>query len=212
MRGKRILIQNFAGISGGSNAVHVNRGSNAVLNNNVIQNSNGNGVVVDELGFAVLTNNTIQNNPGAGVFVSENSTARIGFNSDADTVTSPNTIQNNVVGVIFSNGSSGRVVGNSIINIGNGVQVLRDSHADIASNTISGNGGDGIEVGENSTIQLGEDSGTSIYESANTTTSTNTGFGIKCTNGGIADGRLGTLTGSSGPTSFEGSCINSLVP
>ncbi len=71
----------------------VNRGSNAVINNNIVQNTGGNGVVVDELAFAVLTNNTIQNNPGAGVFVSENSTARIGFNSDSETTASPNTIR-----------------------------------------------------------------------------------------------------------------------
>ena len=48
--------------------------------------------------------------------------------------------------------------------------MLRDSHADIASNVINGNA-DGIEAGENSFVQLGEDSGASIYESVNTTTS-----------------------------------------
>ncbi len=96
IRGKGILIQNF-NITGGSHGVHVNRGSNAVINNNVIENTGGNGVVVDELAFAVLTNNTIQNNPDAGVFVSENSTARIGFNSDGDEAASVNTIQNNGV-------------------------------------------------------------------------------------------------------------------
>ncbi len=47
---------------------------------------------------------------------------------------------------------------------------------------INGNGEDGIDVGENSVVHLGEDSGTNIFESANTTTSTNSGFGIKCTN------------------------------
>jgi hypothetical protein len=212
VRGKGILIQNFAGISGGSHGIHVNRGSNAVLNNNVIQNTNGNGVLIDELAFAVLTNNTIQNHPGAGVFVSEASTGRIGFNSEAETTASPNTVQNNALGVVVSNGSSARVIGNTIQNnTGAGVQVSRDSQADIASNAINGNG-DGIAVEEQSQVQLGEDTGTNIFGSPNTTTSPNTGFGLKCTNGGMADGRQSSLSGSSGLTSFDGSCLNSLIP
>ena len=60
-----------------------------MINNNIVQNTGGNGVIVDELAFAVLTNNTIQNNPDAGIFVSENSTARIGFNSDSETTGQP---------------------------------------------------------------------------------------------------------------------------
>ena len=60
-----------------------------------------------------------------------------------------------------------RVIGNTIQNnAGAGVQIVRDSHADIAGNTIHNNS-DGIEVGENSLVQLGEDSGSRIYESAN---------------------------------------------
>jgi hypothetical protein len=183
-----------------------------VLDTNVIQNTNGNGVLVDELSYAVLTNNTIQNNPGAGVLVSENSTARIGFNADSDVAASFNTVQNNAVGVVVSNNSSARVIGNLISNnSGAGVQVLRDSHADIAQNDFFFNA-DGIEVGENSFAQLGEDSGTSIYERANNGTS-NTGFGIKCSNGGVADGRIGTLTGGGGAKSFlDASCTDSLNP
>ena len=212
VRGKGILVQGFT-ITGGSDGIEVNRGSNAVLNNNLIENSAGNGILVDQLSFSVVTNNTIQNNPGAGIFVSEHSTARIGFNLDSETTASPNTIQSNAIGVVVSNGSSARVIGNVIQNnSGDGVTVLRDSHADIAGNAIDNNGGDGIEVGENSLVQLGEDSGASIYESANTTTTNNTGFGIKCSNGGVADGRQGSLTGSSGTASFEGSCLGSLLP
>lgn len=211
IRGKGILWQGFL-IGGGSSGIHVNRGSNAVIHNNLIQSTAGHGVLVEQLAFAVLTNNTIQNNPDAGILVGENSTARIGFNQDSDTAASANVVVNNAVGAIVANGSSARIVGNTIQNnAGDGIQILRDSHADIASNAISGNS-DGIEVGENSFVQLGEDSGTSIYEAVNTTTSTNTGFGIKCTNGGSADGRQGTLTGTSGPANFDGSCIDSLMP
>jgi len=213
VRGKGVLIQGLT-IAGGSHGVHVNRGSNAVINNNVIQNSNGNGVLVDELAVAVLTNNTIQNHPGTGVFVSEASTARIGFNADGDTVASPNMIQNNAVGVVISNGSSARIVGNTIQNSsGDGVQVLRDAHADIAGNAINGNGGDGVQVAENSVVQLGEDGGAGIFASANMTASTNEGFGIRCTVGSTADGRLGTLNGNSGAKDFSApTCIDSLSP
>ena len=211
VRGKGILVQGFT-IAGGSEGIEVNRGSNAVLNNNVIQNSSDNGVLVDELAFAVLTNNTVQNHPGAGIVVSENSTARIGFNADSETVASPNVIFNNAQGIIVANGSSARIVGNTIQNsTGDGIQVLRDSYAEISSNQIFTNGGDGIEVGENSTVQLGEDSGASIYESANASSNANSGFGIRCTNGGVADGRLGTLNGISGAKSFaDPSCTDSL--
>ncbi len=170
-------------------------------------------MLVEELAFAVIINNTIQNNPGAGVFVTEQSTARIGFNLDSETSASANTIQSNALGIVVSNESSARIIGNVIQNnSGDGVSVLRDSQADLSSNSISGNGGDGIDVEGGSAVELGEDSGTSIYESANTTTTNNTGFGIKCSNGGVADGRLGTLTGTGGATSFDGSCLDSLTP
>lgn len=210
IRGKGILLQNFT-ITGGSNGVWINRGSNASLINNIIQNSNGNGVVVDELAFSVLTNNTIQGHPGGGVIISENSTARIGFNADGEMVASANTIQSNGAdGIVISNGSSARIVGNTVSNnSGEGIVVVRDSHADIASNVISLNA-NGIEVGENSFVHLGEETGSSIYESPNT--GTNAGFGIKCTDGGSADGRQGAMTGSGGSISFTGSCINDLSP
>ena len=209
IRGKGITVQGFT-ISGG---VLVNRGSNAVINNNDIHNTGGNGVSVDELAFSILTNNTIHNNPGAGILVNEKSTARIGFNNDTDTVASANTIQNNGLGIIVSNSSSARIIGNDISsNSGDGIDILRDSEADIASNTINGNGGDGIEASENSFVQLGEDTGSSIYQMPNTTTVTNTGFGIKCTTGGVADGRQGTLTGAGGARTFDSSCVNDLLP
>jgi hypothetical protein len=212
VRGKGILIQGFT-IIGGSDGIHVNRGSTAVLDNNVIQDSSGNGMLIDESAFAVVTNNAVRNNPGAGVFVSENSTARIGFNADNETSASPNTIQNNGVGVWVSNGSSARIVGNNIgFNNGDGIAVSRDSQADIANNAIDGNGGDGIRVSENSVVQLGEDSGTGIFESANTTTSVNTGVGIRCAAGSVVDGRLGTLSGAGGVANFAGSCSDSLAP
>ncbi len=178
VRGKGIMIRGFT-ITGGSDGIVIDRNSNAVIDDNVIENTGGNGVLVEGLSVSVMTNNTIQNNPGAGIFVSDHSTARIGFNLDTETTASPNTIQNNALGVVVSNGSSARVIGNVIENNGgDGVWVTRDSQADIASNAIDGNSGNGIGVGAGSAVQLGEDSGGSIYESPNTTASTNAGFGI----------------------------------
>ncbi len=70
IRGKAISVDGFT-ITGGSNRIEVQRGSNAVIKNNVIQDigisssngipsESGNGVVVHQLAFAVLINNTIQ--------------------------------------------------------------------------------------------------------------------------------------------------------
>lgn len=212
IRGKGILVQNFT-ITGGSIGIEVNRGSNAVINNNVIQNAAKSGVVVDQLAFSVITNNTIENNPEAGILVDGSSTARIGFNHDTETTASPNTIQNNAIGIGVMNRSSVRVVGNNISNntVG-GVMVIRDSQADLASNTISGNGGDGVRVEENSMVQFGEDTGSTIYDQPNSTTVANAGFGISCEWGGVANGALGSLTGTGGQVNFDSSCISDLSP
>ena len=89
--------------------------------------------------------------------------------------------------------------------------MVRDSSADIASNAI-GNNADGIEVGENSTVQLGEDSGASIYDLENNTSSPNAGVAIRCTGAGVVDGRIGSLSGAGGAKNFSGGCIDSLTP
>ena len=211
VRGKGIAIQNFT-ITGGNAGVQVNRGSNAVIDHNLIQNVNGNGVLVDEMAFAVVTNNMIQNNSGAGVFVSENSTARIGFNSDTETSASANTIQNNGAGgIIVSNGSSARIIGNIIQNNGaDGIFVTRDSHADVAGNALDGSAAQGVEVSDDSSLQLGEDSGSTMFDLPNSG-SGNNGVGVKCTAGSVVDGVLGTLTGAGGPIDFlDPSCLDGL--
>ena len=209
IRGKGILIQGMT-ITGGGDGVVVNRGSNAVINTCIIQNTGGHGLVVNQLAFAVLTGNQIQNNPGIGILVSENSTARIGFNSDSDVFPSPNNIFSNGLGIAVMNGASARIISNTVgFNGGNGVYVARDSQTDIASNNIFSNGENGIEVRENSFVQLGEEAGSSIYQSPNGG-SGNAGVGIKCVAGGGAGGRQGSLTGMAGETSFEASCINDL--
>ncbi len=57
-----------------------------------------------------------------------------------------------------------RIVRNTISNnTDDGVDVRRDSHADIADNTIDANGSNGIQVGENSGVNLGSDT-TTTYQ------------------------------------------------
>ncbi len=87
VRGKGILIQGLT-ITGGSDGIVVNRGSNAVIYNNIIANAIGNGITVKQLSFAAITNNTIHNNSQAGIWIGDQSTARIGFNSDTETTAS----------------------------------------------------------------------------------------------------------------------------
>jgi parallel beta-helix repeat protein len=210
IRGKGIVIRGFT-ITGGSVGIDVNRGSNVFIDGNTIENTGGAGILLQEGTFGGIINNTIQNNPGAGIVVSGNSTARIGFSEESDTVASENTIQGNAIGVEVTNGSSAWIVGNEISdNTGDGVLVTRRSSADISSNAINSNGGDGVEIRDNSVVQLGEDSGSSIFASPNSTSSNNTGVGVRCATGGVADGRRGTLTGTGGPTAFAGTCIDDL--
>ena len=213
-RGKALLIQGFT-ITGGSSGITVQRESKALINNNVIQNTGGSGVVVSQLGFAVLINNTIQGNAGDGVAVEDRAAARIGFNNDTETLASPNTIRGNGGnGVTVTGSSSARVVGNVINTNGRyGVRVTGLSQADTAGNMIDNNGGAGIFVGQNSVVNLGENTGTTIFDLPNSTNDNNIGVGVECAGGGIAEGRLGTLAGDLGLTSFPAGsgCINDLM-
>jgi parallel beta-helix repeat protein len=213
IRGKAIFIGGFT-ITGGRDGIVVQRGSNVVLDGNVVQNTGGSGIVVNQLAFAILTNNTIQNNAEDGVIVADSASAHIGFNNDSETVASPNVIQGNGGnGITVQGSSSAQVVGNVIGgNGGDGVGVLRGSHADIAANSIDGNGGSGVYVDSNWVVNLGEDTGSTIYALPNSTSSSNARFGVECADGGMADGRRGSLSGGLGPTSFLSGCINDLTP
>ncbi len=210
VRGKAVSIQGFT-ITGGANGIEVERGSNAVINNNTIDSMGGHGVVVNQQAFAVLTNNTIQNNAGDGVLVNEGAAARIGFNSGSELSPSANTIQmNNGNGITVVGSSSVRAVGNNINgNGGHGVIVMGSSQGDLSNNSIHNNGGDGIFVTQDSAVQLGEDPG--LFAPANSGTN-NGGFGISCDSGGALDGLIGSLTGVMGATNIDASCPNSLSP
>jgi parallel beta-helix repeat protein len=214
VRGDGITIRNFASISGGETGITVTRGAAALIDSNVIQNTGTNGIVVTQSSSARIINNTIQGNPQEGILINESSSARIGFNLPDDVQPSPNLIQNNKEnGVLVARSSNARIVGNIISgNTGHGVLVHRVSHGDISSNTIDGNGGDGVFVFRNSGVNLGEDTGTGIFNSPNTTNVNNGGFGIRCAINSYGDGRIGTLNGASGTLSFAANCVNATSP
>lgn len=231
VRGKGILIQGFT-ITGGYNAINVNRGSNAIIDNNTIQNAAERGIHITNNSFAVITNNTIQNNGTDGIQVGLSSDAHIGFNQGTDTSASPNTISGNGDrGIQLSRGASARIMGNTISNnASDGILVNRLSVADIASNIINGNGtafvggntdGNGINVSQNSSVQLGEDNPTTFFDQPNTTTVNNANAGIRCTLGGVVRGHLGNTNqvtgtvsqfgGGSTVNTLSGTCPNSLA-
>lgn len=210
IRGKGILLQGFT-IKGGLDGVNVNRGSNAVINNNLIQNTNGSGIIVQDLSFAVITNNIITNNPGDGIVITETGTARIGFNGDGDSVPSSNTIQGNLGrGITVGNRSSARILGNAInSNTLGGIAILRDSNAEVSGNGINGNLGHGILVSENSVLRLVESPEGGIFVTANSTAAgtLNQGFGISCQTGSVIEGVIGTINGTSGVSQLLAGCI-----
>jgi parallel beta-helix repeat protein len=225
IRGRGITIARFT-VTGGLNGIIVTRGGAAILEgntirnaqtgisltshsvariqNNTIENNTDRGVTVAEASTARLDGNTIQNNLSDGILVNEGSSARIGLDA-------PNTIQSNSGrGVIVTRSSSGRIMNNTITNNrGDGVDVLRGSHADIANNDISGNGigttntVHGILVNYNSAVNL---------DSANSSSTPNKNFGLVCLNGGMVDGRRGSLNGNAGATSFANGCVNNTIP
>lgn len=214
VRGNGITIRNFVSIAAGETGILVTRGGAATLDSNVIQNAGNNGVVVNLNSSARIVNNTIQGNPQTGILIADSSSARIGFLATGDTAARPNLIQNNGEnGITVARGSSARIVGNTIIGNGdNGVIINRVSHADVSANTIDSNGGDGVFVFRNSGVNLGEDTGSGIFDSPNTTNVNNVGFGLRCAINSYGDGRIGTLNGGSGAVSFAANCVNATGP
>ena len=231
IRGKGIVIQGFT-ISGGSNGISVERGSNATIQNNTVQNAVNRGIIIQQFAFAVIMNNTVQNNGSDGILIADTSHARIGFNQVSDPAPSPNTIQNNGDrGINVAKTSSARIYGNTISNnASDGVGVFKASHADLASNTINGNGTsfsqgvcganptgcNGVSAAQNSSVQLGEDNPVDFTDQPNITTVNNASFGIRCGSGANIRGHLGSTNQLNGGVSqfgggttantFAGSC------
>ena len=215
VRAREVTIKHLT-ITGGYDGIWVVMGGHARIEENTIQGAARNGVSVGMGSAAQIINNTIQNNLSDGVAVNESSAARIGVLTTFDTETYPNTIQNNgESGILVTRSSSALIVGNTITNNTlDGVRVVRASHADIANNTIDDNKENGILVSMNSGVNLGNDSGETIYDLVNTTTvgQKNLKYGIKCATGGYVDGRKGSLKGVKGVVSVGGGGIDSTIP
>jgi parallel beta-helix repeat protein len=208
IRGQGVTVTGFT-ISGGLDGIQVVRGGTATIDGNTIQNTGRHGITVSLSSYATITNNTITGNPstnpsGSGIIVSENSTARIGFSSTSETVASPNIIQNHGgPGIAVERSATARIVGNTISsNNGSGIVVTRGSTAGTSNNIINSNGGSGIYAGYDSLVNLGNLTGSTIYDLPNSTTSAavNNAFsGLACSMGATVTGRLGTLNGNAGP-------------
>jgi parallel beta-helix repeat protein len=190
----------------GRDGILVSEGTGPTINSNNIHNNGRYGIDLYAGTFATIINNTITNNTDDGIYIIENSAGRIGFSSGSDTVASPNTITNNGgLGIYVHQSSNARIVGNTISdNAGDGIFVARLSHADIASNTINHNTGNGIVVSGNSVVNLGNGSGTTIFDSPNSTTVNNIKWGIVSSAGALVAGRLGTLNGDYGASGSSG--------
>lgn len=203
-------------ITGGLDGIEVGKSGTAKIDGNTIQNTGRFGISVFQNGSAVIINNTVQNNPSHGILVDESSSARIGFEAFYEPDASSNTIQyNGGSGIVIARASSAVIVGNVIRNnVQDGVTVARASHADISANTIDENGQNGILVTHNSGINLGNDTGTGIFDSPNKTTLSelNGDRGLKCTIGAYMDGRRGTLKGIHGAYLIATGCTNSTLP
>ncbi len=213
VRGRDTTIKGFT-ITGGTTGIGVLRGGTARIEDNIIQNTGSDGIQVNQHSFARIIDNTIQNNPASGIQVSEGSSARIGFLSGSDTVARPNDIlSNGGDGIDVRRFSSARIVGNNISNNGDdGIDVKQVSHANVSDNDIDDNADEGISVSENSGVNLGSSTGNSIFQLPNSTNVNNADVGIRCSINSYANGRLGTLNGTSSATSFSGDCIDSLDP
>ena len=203
-------------VTGGRDGINLRGAQMIFIENNIIEQTGRDGMQVHRGTFAMITGNTIQNNARHGIVVHESSSARIGFASaTAANEPRPNLIQGNGGnGIHVLRASNARIAANTIRNNRqNGINVERVSQADIASNTIEGNARNGIRVTQNSGVQLGADTGTGFEELPNSTGTPNGQYGLDCSLGAYADGRLGSLMGRSGATNFTwGQDIVSLLP
>jgi parallel beta-helix repeat protein len=188
------VIQGFI-IVGGRSGIHVNRGSNAVIDGNTI-NSSLFGIQVDQQSFAVITSNIITGN-SAGIHVDESSTVRVGYNLPTDIAPSSNIINSNNYGIWVDGNSNAKIAGNTISgNDNDGIHVRQQSHAIIAGNNI-GNSQIGINIENNSSVDLSDAfAGPLFLNSANNSNAGTNEFGVFCARGGYVSGPIGTLLGS----------------
>jgi parallel beta helix pectate lyase-like protein len=183
------------------------------------------GIEVAQGSLARVINSEVHHAGGDGILVSETSLAAIGFSSGGELNGTndpfpgpgnggPNYIHDNLGnGVNIQRNSGARIVGNTIFNnTGNGVSVTRGAHADVADNVISLNSR-GVDVNDNSAVNLGTTSdgtcGTVAFQNH-----------VPASTGGPNAGGLGAALpsqagnqcpGSGGNTQNDGSTTSGLV-
>jgi parallel beta-helix repeat protein len=195
--------------------IQVIRGGTAFIEGNIIQGGGRSGIAVAMGSFAHIIGNTIQGGFADGILVADNAIARIGIRNRDETTATPNSIHGNAYGVTVARSSSAVIVGNVINeNTYDGIRIAKVSQADISNNTIDRNGQNGIFVTQNSGVNLGTDTGDTIFDLPNNSPIGNAGYGLRCTIGGYAAGRLGPLNGvnKKAATSFSKDCIDTLTP
>lgn len=205
-------------ITGGHDGLSINTGNQVAIDSVVVENTGRHGIHFQRgTTMAFVVNSTIQNNPQNGIVINENSYVRVGFTdgigaSEGDT--GPCVIQGNGgYGIRIQRASSARIYTNTINNnANNGINVESASYAEIATNVISGNGKNGVAVTENSTLHLGNPSGNKNEDRPNTSMAPNVGFGLSASWGSYVVGRLGTLMGSSGASSFTHAANSNITP
>ena len=212
---RNVTVKGFR-ITGGNDGIVSDEGESVSIENNTIEQVGRFGIQ-QQGGTLAVTNSVIQNNPRDGILVSENAVVRIGLpggvGGGAGAVARPNIIQGNGGhGVQIQRASRARISANTIRNNGlNGVNVQNLSFAQIGFNVIEGNRQSGIQATQNSGVELGTDTGTG-NDLPNSTRVPNGQYGIDCSLGAYADGRLGSLSGTRGPKNFTEGANDSLLP
>ncbi len=208
VRGKGILIQNFT-LHGGRDGIHVNRGSNAVIDNMIIATGGLANIRVDQQSFAAVTNTTITTS-NYGIFVDGGSDVRVGFNQDTDAAPSPNSIRSGVAGIWVQGSSRARIAGNVIKLAANfGIAVRQNSTAEIGGNDISSNGDHGVGVLLGGSVDFSPNYvGSPAFMQApnNSNTGSNGVLGVLCQTGSYVAGTLGTLTGFTAAKLVQSPC------
>lgn len=214
--GSGLTIRGFLITGGAPQAVAIVDGGSAVIEGNTIQNGGRNGIAVFRNSSADILNNTIQDNPLAGIAIQSTSSARIGWSGPPNNrISMPNVIQNNgTQGIQVYRGSSAQIFTNTIQNNGShGVFVDRSAQAEIAACRITGNAGDGIRGMRSAAIDIGTDAvGATPQFDDDTNSGSNSGVGVRCMIAGFVDGRLGSLTGSSGGKNITDGCVDHIIP
>ncbi len=210
--GQAVIDGNTVQGSAGA-GIAVARNSSARITNNTVKNNAGSGIGIENASFAMIMNNTVENNRRNGITVTQNSAALVGVLGRRAKTPNPNIIENNGLnGITVTRASSARIAGNTIRNNKrNGINVTRVSSAHISSNTIDGNGRNGITVTRNSQVAT-RSGGSKISREPNSTTSNNSGAGIRCASGSAVEGQLGSLNGNKGAKDVDSSCVGSLKP